>query len=195
MRNSIIRGLFIALYLLFHFWYGGNSNPISKEEGDLLMKNIKNAQSAEDYSDIQLNFESAIQRDDGKEFYMINLETEKLDPNAKSADLSYAKLVLPMLIKRGSFPIYVGSFFSTIIGDFGKGITRVAIVRYRSLRDFLDMNADPDMVKGAPFKFASLQHTEVFATKPTISLLTIRTTFAGLLFLAYLLVQKIFTKV
>ncbi|MDZ4725652.1 MAG: hypothetical protein SH817_05820 [Leptospira sp.] len=125
---------------------------------------------------------------------MINLETEKLDPNAKTSDLSYAKLVLPMLIKRGSFPIYVGSFFSTIIGDFGKGITRVAIVRYRSLRDFLDMNADPDMVKGAPFKFASLQHTEVFATKPTITLLTIRTTFASLLIFVYLLVLKLLKK-
>ncbi|MDX1960917.1 MAG: hypothetical protein SFU98_20260 [Leptospiraceae bacterium] len=182
-KKSILLFSLLTIYILFWFWYGGSSNPISIEEGKNMMEKISKVQSVEEYSMIRSNFENAIPKDDGKEFFMINLEKEKQGIEAKNADKEYAKLVLPMLIRRGSFPIYVGTYFNNMIGSYGSEVTRVAIVRYRSLRDFLDMNSDPDMVKGAPFKFASLDHTEVFATKPIISVITVRFSFASLLIL------------
>ncbi|MBP6741116.1 MAG: hypothetical protein KA146_14050 [Leptospiraceae bacterium] len=194
MKRIILFITLLIFYLFFFFWYGGNGESITVEEGKQLMEKIKNAQSDVEYSEIQDNFQNAIKMDDGKEFYMVNLETEKTGSEAKSADLSYAKLVIPMLFKRGSFPIYVGSYFKSFIGNYGTGITRVAIVRYRSLRDFLDMNADPDMVKGAPFKFASLNHTEVFGTKPILSLLSIRFTFALIYLSLYFFLNNLLLK-
>ena len=87
----------LILYLLFWNWYGGNGYPITAEEGKLLMDRIYKTQSEKDYSEIKANFETAIPKDDGREFYMINLETEKPGSKAKTADLGYAKLVIPPL--------------------------------------------------------------------------------------------------
>ena len=50
-----------------------------------------------------------------------------------------------------------------------RDVDRVIVVRYRSLRDLIEMSNDPAMAKGADFKLASMDHTEVFIVKPTIS--------------------------
>ncbi len=60
-------------------------------------------------------------------------------------------------------------------------VDRVGLVRYRSLRDLLLMNRDHRMTKGVPHKFGSLDHTEVFPTKPIISGVQVRLTLGLLL--------------
>ena len=87
-----------------------------------------------------------------------------------------------MLLRRGSFPVYVGKPVGPVLGALGSGVDRVAIVRYRSLYDLLDMTADPAMSTGATHKFAALAHTEVFASRPVISAIQVRLT-VGLLML------------
>ena len=61
-----------------------------------------------------------------------------------------------------------------MLGKYGENVDRVAVVRYRSLRDLLDMIADEKMVEGNSFKNASLAHTEVFITRPTITFVQVR---------------------
>jgi hypothetical protein len=57
------------------------------------------------------------------------------------------------------------------------------VIRYRSLRDLIDMSLDPAMEEGRVYKYGALDHTEVFITRPTISFLHIRVTLAFFLIL------------
>ena len=113
---------------------------------------------------------------------MINLETAKPGPEAEAAGAAYSRTVVPLLLKRGSFPLFMSKPVGPVFGNFGAGIDRVAIVRYRSLHDLLDMSADPEMTRGGPQKFLALAHTEVFATRPVINAFQVRI-FLGLAFL------------
>ncbi len=177
----------VLVYAVFWFWYGGNGKPLTEAEGRALIERIetlhRNASGALPSSDFLENMEDMIRRDDGKEFYAINLERVKKGPEAEAADATYASHVIPALIRRGSFPVYVGNRAGLMLGKQGNEIDRVAIVRYRSLRDLLDMNTDPAMIEGAPYKFASLVHTEVFITRPVISAVHVRATVALILIL------------
>ena len=88
---------------------------------------------------------------------------------------------MPLLLKRGSHPVYVGAPLGNVYGDFGSSIDRIAIVRYRSLYDLVDMIADPAMSAGSRQKFAGLSKTDVIATRPIMLALSIRLTAALLL--------------
>lgn len=172
-------GLLVVLFLVFSSWYGGRGKPLTAEEGLALLDRITALYSTSDTSappsDFRQNMLDMIPNDDGREFYAVNLETLKAGEEAAAADAEYARHVFPALLKRGSFPVYVGGRAGLMLGQYGDGIDRVAIVRYRSLRDMLDMNTDPAMRDGVPYKFAALEHTEVFITRPIISAFQVKT--------------------
>lgn len=185
-RGKIIWVAGLALfYGAFWIWYGGNGTPLSVAEGRKMLDAVRAMHLAKGHappaSDFRANMEAMIAKDDGREFYMVNLETRQKGVAAQQAEADYSAIVVPLLLKRGGFPVYVGDRAGLALGQYGQTIDRVAIVRYRSLRDLLAMNADPAMAKGAAHKFAALQHTEVFITRPTISAVTVRLTLALLL--------------
>ena len=183
-RGSMLRAGWIAvwafLYGAFLVWYGGNGAPLTQAEGQALIGRIRAVHAAGasvgQHPEFIPNIEALIASDDGREFLMVNLETLIDTPAASEADMAYARIVVPLLLARGSFPAFVSRTRGTVLGDYGSGIQRVAIVRYRSLRDFLDMNADPAMRDGAPHKFASMTHTEVFPTAPVFTAVQVRLT-------------------
>jgi hypothetical protein len=175
------RGGWIALLALaygaFFFWYGGAGEPLTAAEGEALMARIQalhgGTSSAGLHPEFQPNVRALIANDDGREFFMINLDTMIDTPEARAADAAYARIVIPLLLARGSFPIFAGRTQGKVLGEAASGIQRVAVVRYRSLRDFL----------GAPHKFASMTRTEVFPTAPVFTAVQVRLT-VGLVFVA-----------
>lgn len=173
-------GALALVYASFWVWYGGNGTPLSEAEGNRMLDAI--GQMHRDHgktpanTDFRANMAAMIARDDGREFYMVNLETRKPGAEALAAEERYGQVVLPLLLKRGSHPVFVGERAGLALGRYGASIDRVGIVRYRSLRDFLDMNADPGLLAGVDDKFAALANTEVFVTHPIISVETIRLT-------------------
>ncbi len=126
--------------------------------------------------------ERLIAQDDGREFYMLNLEQLKSGPTAEAEDRAYSRIVLPALLKRGSMPVYVGRVRGLLLGNDPNAFQRAAIVRYRSLRDFLIIFTDPEVQGGVEHKFASMAYTEARATSPILSLLAIQVT-AGAIFI------------
>lgn len=175
-------GALALLYAVFWFWYGGNGTPINAEEGEEWLAQIEKAygfdrdEPAEgnlDGSFLQ-NMVEMIPNDDGRDFYAVNLEQLKTGPEAEAADRRYAETVFPLLFERGGHPVFVGDRAGQMLGTYGADVDRVAVVRYRSLRDLLDMVLDPAMQAGSPDKFASLEHTEVFIVRPFISLMQVR---------------------
>jgi hypothetical protein len=171
-----------ALFGIFWIWYGGTGAPVSAEEGAERIARIQKAYAAAGqggtHTDSLAGLRTLIARDDGREFFMVNLETLRKTPEAADADAAYARVVLPELFRRGGFPIYAGRPIGHVLGDVSATVDRVVIVRYRSLRDLLDMIEDPEMISALPFKFASLEKTESFPTAPIFTVVQVKLTLA-----------------
>jgi hypothetical protein len=166
------------IYASFWIWYGGNGDPISEEEGLEMLAEIERLHGVrlEDTPEgsMSRNLRDMLPNDDGKEFYAVNLETRAAGPEAQEAEAKYAAIVMPLLLERGGHPVFLSERAGLMLGKYGENVDRVAVVRYRSLRDLLDMIADEKMVEGNAFKNASLAHTEVFITRPTITFVQVR---------------------
>ncbi len=175
----------VVIFFAFSAWYGGNGKPITAEEGaallDELRANYANAPVGE--QSFVTNMEAMIPNDDGKEFYAVNLEQLKDGPEAEAADAAYGRVVIPLLLARGAHPVFISEPAGLMLGDYGNQVDRVAVVRYRSLRDLIEMVNDPKMIAGGHHKFAALDHTEVFITRPFITFVQIRFLVALLLIL------------
>jgi len=185
--------LLTVLFISFSVWYGGNGKPLTAEEGAALLQQLRETHGVTDgeSSDFMKNMEAMIPKDDGKEFYAVNLETHKQGEAARASDAAYGKIVFPQLLKRGGHPVFLSEPAGLMLGEFGNGIDRVAVVRYRSLRDMIDMASDPSMKEGEAYKFGALEHTEVFITRPTITFMHVRFVLALILALLGLLGLKL----
>lgn len=176
--------LLAIIFVIFSAWYGGKGEPISAEEGAQLIESLRTAyaDSPGDEGFIE-NMIAMIPNDDGREFYAVNLEQLKTGPDAEKADRAYAGMVFPLLLKRAGHPVFVSERAGLMLGDYGEQVDRVAVVRYRSLRDLIHMVREPVMIAGSGDKFASLEHTEVFITRPTITFMHVRFVLALILIL------------
>lgn len=172
--------LIAVLYTLFVDWYGGSATPLSAAEAGAYLARLRampgQQASLAAHPEILTNLADWAAHDDGREFYMVNLVGLNPSPAGQAADAAYARHILPLLLKHGAHPVYVGTMRHVFMGEFGRGVDRVAMVRYRSLRDFLEMMLEPGMQAAAQEKFAGLAHTENFAAHPLISLAAIRLT-------------------
>jgi len=174
--------VFLALlYGGFWIWYGGNGDPITQAEGKSMLKQIEQVHGIKfeetPEGSMSRNLLAMLPNDDGKEFYAVNLETRAKGSDAKKAEIRYGEIVTPLLLERGGHPVFVSERAGLMLGKYGEQIDRVAVVRYRSLRDLLDMIRDERMVEGNQYKTASLAHTEVFITRPTITFVQVRLMF------------------
>jgi hypothetical protein len=166
------------VYASFWLWYGGDGDPLSETEAKELLAQIEQmydlpSRGAPEGSMVY-NLAQMAPKDDGREFYAVNLEQLKTGPEAEAADERYAETVFPLLFERGGHPVFVGDRAGLMLGNYGGVVDRVAVVRYRSLRDLFDMILDPAMQEGSQDKFASLEHTEVFIVRPHISFVQVR---------------------
>ena len=178
----------VALFILFLIgstWYGGNGKPLSSDEGNALIEKLRQAypDSSPNPGNFRSNMEDMIPNDDGKEFYAVNLEQLKEGEEATKADLAYTRTVFPLLLKRAGHPIFVSETAGLMLGEYGGKVDRVIVVRYRSLKDLIEMAFEPSMIANSGQKFASLDHTEVFITRPRFSFVTIRWVFGSILLL------------
>ncbi|BDI60817.1 hypothetical protein [Qipengyuania nanhaisediminis] len=166
------------IYAGLWIWYGGNGDPISEDEGLEMLAEVERLHGVrlEDTPEGSMtrNLRDMLPNDDGKEFYAVNLETRAEGPEALEAEAKYAAIVMPLLLERGGHPVFLSERAGLMLGKYGENVDRVAVVRYRSLRDLIDMIADEKMVEGNAFKTASLAHTEVFITRPTITFVQVR---------------------
>lgn len=175
LKLTWIAGLIVA-FAVFSFWYGGKGKPISEEEGAALIAQLRASYDTTDRTEHGLadHLEEMIAKDDGREFYAVNLEQIKDGEAARDADRAYARVVMPLLFKRGSHPVFVSERVGLMLGKYGEDVDRVAVVRYRSLRDLLTMTVEPSMMENSHHKFAALDHTEVFITRPFITFVHVK---------------------
>jgi len=182
-----------ALYAAFLLWYGGSGRPLTREEIEGYLAALRRNAGEGAAGLIHLDeVERMVERDDGREFVMQNLiryRQKALYPpgsgygdSAPAADRRYGKAILPHLLRYGSLPVFI----ARRSGDFvePEGIDRwdvVAMVRYRSRRDFLRFATAITNNRITQHKWAAIENTQVFPVRPLVSLIFVRGAVGALL--------------
>lgn len=175
----------VALYALWLVWYGGKGAPLSHDEVERYMAELATHTQSPHDAEMLDAVRALVAKDDGREFVMQNLvryRAKALYPsgynwgdNPREADKRYGRGIIPHLLRYGNVPVFIGRR----IGDFiePEGSTDwhyVAMVRYRSKRDFLRFACAIQRADLAVHKWAALETTHVFPVRPILSLIMVR---------------------
>ncbi len=182
---GLVRRLWIALalvYGLFLAWhYNWLAKPLTAAEVEAVLAHVdgKGAVTPQEAANLRHFFST----DDGQPFYNLNLMEYRAQATyadgvahpgistGVQADAEYSRLVLPLLLRRGSYPVFVSTKAANLLNSAGQDadfFQKIAVVRYRSRRDMLDMIADPDYAPAGPHKFASLARNVAVPMDPVM---------------------------
>lgn len=167
-----------VIYLLFAIWhYRWFNTTLTATDVTEYLSIVRRGEDFFSEQECE-NLENFLSTDDGRSFYMVNLMAykEKADypdglfpeiETGQQANRLYSKGIVPELIKRGGYPVFLSrkiGHFLTPGGDYDF-FQEVGIVRYRSRRDFIAMATKPGMEKLGIHKFASMEKTVVVPTR------------------------------
>ena len=182
MRKLTILGTLYGLFLLWqNRWF---SKPLTLAEVDSYLAKLEADDSEKETADMdEASFHAFLRADDGKPFYMVNLMQyrEKAHypdgshPEVKTgqqANALYGKAVVKELLKRGSYPVFLSRKLANLYhaGEGTDFFEEVAIVRYRSRRDLLEMATSEKFRAAEPHKWASMEKTVVVPSRKIILL-------------------------
>jgi hypothetical protein len=183
----------VLLYLVFWLWYGGNGQRMSPQEIEEALRKLSSTDPAHDNSAEVEDVRQLLASDDGKEFVMQNLvryRAKALYPagthfsdDPREADKRYGKSIIGDLLRYGNLVIFIARKSGDFVKPEGADAWHyVAMVRYRSRRDFVRFAIRANQADKFMHKWAAIEKTHVFPVKPLISLVTVRTLVALLLF-------------
>ena len=192
--DFIIFGVLAFVYVGFWMWWGGNGRPMSPQELAGLMHQLEATGTSKDQQHAVEEVKALMASDDGKAFVMQNLvryRAKALYPagydysdDPREADRRYGKSIIWPLLSNGNMVLFVGKKSGEFITPEGSDAWHyVAIVRYRSRRDFLKFAIASNQADKFVHKWAAIEKTHVFPVRPFISLFMVRLTL-GLLFLS-----------
>jgi hypothetical protein len=185
----------LVLYGIFHVWWGGKSKPLSAQE---VQQGIATLQAVACGPNSLSHLDEVAQllsQDDGLSFVMFNSvlhrkkaqypENSGFSDDPRAADQRYGKAIIWPLIKQASLPIFVARKKGSFVNDaHSPDWHYVAMVRYRSRRDFLKFAIEIESQGTSLHKWAAIEQTQVFPVHPMVSLFTPRLAVATILALA-----------
>ncbi len=178
-----------GLYLLFWTWYGGRAKPLTPREVDGYIQELgRRAQGHHDAEHLQALLDQVralLASDDGNEFVMLNLvryrAKAKYPPgynfsdDARAADRRYGRAILWPLLRHGNLLMFVARRSGVFLEPDGADPWHyVAMVRYRSRRDFVLFALVIERDDIAVHKWAAIEKTHVFPVLPVLSLFAVR---------------------
>ncbi|RPH59255.1 MAG: hypothetical protein EHM81_08570 [Chloroflexi bacterium] len=200
---SLFIAIPILLYLIFLFWYGGRGKPLTQVEVESLLAEMKRragkkSQPAE--SPLLDQFRELTKNDDGREYYMVNLlkfrqkalypAGSPFDDDPLAANARYSRAILPLLLKHGAHPVFLGQVQGRFLHPVGADDwDLVGIIRYRSRRDMLKMAVEVAGLGVDIHKWAALEKTQVFPVRPYIHIAFVRAAVGVFLLVAAVLLQ------
>ena len=170
-----------VIYYLFLAWYGGNGKPLSPAEIEHFLAELNAHARSERDSAAIAEVRLLLANDDGKEFVMQNLVRHR--PRAAYppgyppayADTRWGKAILWPLLRFGNHPVFVAKRCGQFVEPEGADAWHyVAMVRYRSRRDFLRFALVVQKAGLTVHKWAAIEKTHVFPVKPLVSLVFVR---------------------
>ena len=196
----ITSSAYLVLFIILLSWYDGwGIDPYTPKEINNLAKKIEKEGSKEQLKNLRLLLEN----DDGKEFFMLNLnryeyaenEIEKGTPKSYQ---EYGMPVLRMMLSRASHPIFSAEIPNYLIdGDAANSDwDEVIIVRYRSRKDFFSMVTSDEYLEVFNNRAGGMEYAEVSATTAGINFTSPRFIFfmiiIGFAFLSDLFIKRVF---
>lgn len=196
----ITSSVYLVLFIIFLSWYDGwGIDPYTPKEINNLAKKIEKEGSKEQLKNLRLLLEN----DDGKEFFMLNLnryeyaenEIEKGTPKSYQ---EYGMPVLRMMLSRASHPIFSAEIPNYLIdGDAANSDwDEVIIVRYRSRKDFFSMVTSDEYLQVFNNRAGGMEYAEVSATTAGINFTSPRFIFFMIIicfaFLSDLFIKRVF---
>ena len=186
-------GPLVLLYLAFWLWYGGNGRPMSTEEIEEALNKLRSTDPAHNNSAEVDDIRQLLASDDGKEFVMQNLvryrakalypEGSTYSDDPREADKRYGKSIIVDLLRYGNLLIFIARKSGDFVKPEGADAWHyVAMVRYRSRRDFVRFAIRANQADKFMHKWAAIEKTHVFPVKPLINLFAVRTLVALFLF-------------
>ncbi len=181
-----------ALYVVFLLWYGGRGKPLTEAERADFVAKLRAGARGESAEQHLAEIAQLIERDDGREFVMHNTIRYRKQamyppgyeygPSAPAADRRYGKAIVPYLLRYGNLPVFIAKRSGRFIEPAGIDCWDVvAMVRYRSLRDFLRFAVAITQDRIVVHKWAAIENTQVFPVRPLVSLILVRFTVGALL--------------
>ena len=152
------------VYAIFWAWYVGLKGKLSQAEVEQYMQRFEASGMPADKLD---NLHKFLAKDDGREWFMINL-LELKSPKRESAKLlqSYSKTFMAGMFKRGGHPFFIANARAKNIEnlhcDQADNWTSTGIVRYRTRRDCAETLLDTFGSDHHADKLASLEKTLAF---------------------------------
>jgi len=154
----VISALLLALFFV---WYRGGQTPLSPQEQQHYLGRVQQLPSAvREFVDVE-SIRAFMQTDDGKPFYVVNLfqlNEQAEYPQAQNpptpglqAFNRFSRLMLPIWIQHGAHPVFVSQINAAFFNDWDL----VSVVRYRSRRDFMNIQTSEDYAQILPHRFAA----------------------------------------
>lgn len=177
----------LLVYAAFWFWWGGKGRPMSPQEIEEGLQQLQATDTSEHGREAVAQVRELLSKDDGKEFIMLNLVRHRpkaLYPEGlhygddpREADRRYGKSIIWDLLRNGNFMLFIAKRSGNFIVPQGADTWHyVAMVRYRSRRDFLRFAQQSSRADKFVHKWAAIEKTHVFPVKPMVSLFLVRTT-------------------
>ena len=187
-----------ALYGAFLLWYGGRGKPLSAAEIESGLRQLAGRNQDPHGQALLQDVRDLLANDDGREFVMQNLvryRPRALYPpghaygdDPRAADRRYGRAILWPLLRRACVLVFVARRSGRFIDPPGAEAWHyVAMVRYRSRRDFLNFALEIERGDIVMHKWAAIATTHVFPVQPLLSLVLVRSTVLAVLGLAGLL--------
>lgn len=190
-----VAGVLALAYVGFLFWYGGNGRPMDADEVQRYLTELAGYCRTEQDRAVLGQVRELVANDDGREFIMQNLVRYRakalyppgydFDDDPRKADQRYGRAIIGPLLRYGNHPVFIARRSGRFIDfDGAEQWHYVAMVRYRSRRDFLRFALKIEHKDIAVHKWAAIEKTHVFPVQPLVSLVLVRTLVGGLLLLA-----------
>ncbi len=192
----------LAFYIVFIVWWGGNGKPMSQEDKEAALLALQATDTSEHGVTAVNEVRELLASDDGKEFVMQNLvryRPKALYPagyhysdDPREADKRYGKSIIWPLLRNGNLMLFIarrtGNF---VVPEGAEAWHYVAMVRYRSRRDFVRFAQEANQADKFVHKWAAIEKTHIFPVRPIVSLFTVRATLGLLLLSAGLLLHTL----
>ena len=164
MDITLIWIVMAVLYAVFWLWYSGTKGKLSQTEVESYMQQFE---SKGVNADNLANLRHFLEKDDGREWFMINL-LELKSPKRDSSKLlqRYTKTFMAGMFRRAGHPFFVAIAAAKNIEnlncDDADNWSSTGIVRYRSRRDCAETLLDTFGSDHHADKLASLTKTLAF---------------------------------
>jgi hypothetical protein len=180
-RRQLLWSIPLVLYLAFAYWYTNTDGPLRPEE---IQSYNQIATDAGIPADSMETIHLFMSSDTGRQFFMVNsIDLSEDPPKVDGADVGesaaqllgrYMEYMYPEMLRRASHPVFLASAVNPSIDLVGiegaEEWSLVAVMRYRSRRDLVEIVTNPEFLGRHHFKVAALTKTIAFPTESRIYL-------------------------